>query len=235
MAAATTVNLDMSLDDMIASRPKANNRRRGGGAGGGGGRRNAGGNGSFVLGGGAARGNNRSGRRNAPYTVPPGPSGGGSKIVVSNLHQNVTEADLKELFTTQVGPLSKVTLSFDSAGRSRGIAHVIFRREQDAAIAFQRYNGVTLDGRPMRIEIVLQPGQVAAASNGGRRNIVVGAPNARKNGRGAAAGGKGGRGGRRGGEKKTPKTAEELDAEMAAYMSQAADKSQVAIDEDTPM
>ncbi|KAG0262545.1 hypothetical protein BG011_010047, partial [Mortierella polycephala] len=159
--------LEMSLDDIIktqkANRPRSNAPR--GGRGG-------------SRGSGPAR-HGRQGRDNKPYqagaqqyrntqaaplhtsvirqSVPDG-----SKMQVSNLDNRVSADDLKLVFTTRVGPLKKCTLMYDQNGKSTGTAIVHFSRVGDAAIAYSKFNGVPLDGRPMKIEIILAPATAQA-------------------------------------------------------------------------
>lgn len=52
----------------------------------------------------------------------------------------------QELFHSTVGPLREVTLHYDSAGRSKGVAAVHFQRKGDGAKAFQQYNNRLIDG-----------------------------------------------------------------------------------------
>ncbi|KAF9133140.1 hypothetical protein BGW39_010469 [Mortierella sp. 14UC] len=152
----------------------------------------------------------------------------GSKMNVSNLHTGVSAEDLKNVFTSRVGPLKKCSIMYDQNGKSTGTALIHFSRVGDAAIAMQKFNGVPLDGKPMRIELVIAPGAVQAAlptANAPRAPRAAGNSNQRQpqqRGQGATRGGdRAGRGrGRSGrqGEKKTPKTADQLDAEMTDYM-----------------
>lgn len=72
---------------------------------------------------------------------------------MSNLNYKVTDSDLKELFST-IGPLKKVALAYDANGKSQGTAEISFVRSQDAQAAAKKYDNVSLDGRPMVIEIV---------------------------------------------------------------------------------
>ncbi|KAG6839490.1 hypothetical protein C0991_002175 [Blastosporella zonata] len=138
------------------------------------------------------------------------------KIIVSNLPIDVNEAQIKELFTQTVGPLKEVTLHYDQAGRSKGVAAVHFQRKGDGTKAFQQYNNRLIDGKkPMKIEIVVAPTPVSLAS---RVAPAEGAAPAN----GAAR--TGGRGGRRGGgrpgrarKEKPAKSAADLDAEMEDY------------------
>ncbi|KAL0577190.1 RNA-binding RNA annealing protein [Marasmius crinis-equi] len=68
------------------------------------------------------------------------------KIIVSNLPPDVNEQQVKELFHTTVGPLKEVTLHYDSAGRSKGVAAVHFQRKGDGTKAYQQYNNRLIDG-----------------------------------------------------------------------------------------
>ncbi|THH19277.1 hypothetical protein EW146_g1853 [Bondarzewia mesenterica] len=79
----------------------------------------------------------------APVTNPTQPA---DKIIVSNLPQDVNELQIKELFHTTVGPLRDVTLHYDSAGRSKGVASVLFVRKGDGSKAYQQYNNRLIDG-----------------------------------------------------------------------------------------
>ncbi|KAI0217539.1 hypothetical protein L0F63_000630, partial [Massospora cicadina] len=91
--------------------------------------------------------------RQAPYRRGPDSPrrGNGSisdtgSIFVSNLHFNVSEGDLKELFG-QVGVIRSASLNFDARGASNGTGVVVFSRPNDALVAVKKYNGVTLDGK----------------------------------------------------------------------------------------
>ncbi|KAK4544949.1 hypothetical protein LTR36_003854 [Oleoguttula mirabilis] len=172
----------------------------------------------------------------APKTAPTGPAGtgpasGDSKIIVSNLPQDVTETLIKDFFSKAVGHVKKALLSYGPNGRSRGEASIIFSKPDSAAKAQKEFNNVGVDGKPMRIEIV----GAAATSRAPAKNLAdrmakpksavkenqksvtakKGTPKAATNG--AAAGGRGGKkaAGRAGRPK--AKTADELDAEMADY------------------
>ncbi|OUM58687.1 hypothetical protein PIROE2DRAFT_15974 [Piromyces sp. E2] len=127
----------------------------------------------------------------------------GSKIMISNLEYKVTEKDLRELFN-DIGPIRSVSLNFDHNGRSKGSGQVVFVRRGDAKRASDKYNNVTLDGRAMKIEIVLSSTAAAAvASRSGRKG---GPRNGRRNNRFNK-------------NKEQQKSAEQLDAEMDAYMA----------------
>ncbi|KAF9278946.1 hypothetical protein BGZ68_008219 [Mortierella alpina] len=116
---------------------------------------------------------------------------------------------------------------YDQNGKSTGTAVVHFTRVGDAAIAYSQFNGVLLDGRPMKIEIVLAPATAQAvlhptsaprtpAHNQQRSNNQNPNQNQGRGGRGGRGRGRGGR--QSGGEKRENKTADQLDAEMTDYM-----------------
>ncbi|KAG5635242.1 hypothetical protein H0H81_011958 [Sphagnurus paluster] len=201
--------MDKALDDIIAAKPRSARRgstRRGSAR-------------AQVLGNPVVSPAARA-RANAPVngaksaTVQPSPA---DKIIVSNLPLDVNEAQVKELFNTTVGPLKEVTLHYDHAGRSKGIAAVHFQRKGDGTKAYQQYHNRLIDGKkPMKIEIVVAPTPVPLSSR------VAPAPDAAPTNaavpRGARAGRRG-RGGKAGGSRKErpAKSAADLDAEMEDY------------------
>merc|ERR1719319_1938710 len=247
--------MDMSLDAIIAA-----GKGKGGGSGGRGGggapRTRGGSRGGARGGAGGFRERSRSAGRDSYNRGNPdgqwdhdmygngGGGGGGGrvaalttsgpgKLLVSNLDFGVSESDIHELFS-EFGNLKLATVHYDRSGRSLGTAEVCFDRRSDAVKALKQYNGVPLDGRPMRIEIAGSDRELAApqplrrvgGTEGrvGRPRPDMGrrSPAAPRRG-GGGGGGRGGRGGagvRGGGRAKEPeKSKEDLDAEMDAYMS----------------
>jgi len=235
--------VDMSLDDIIKNKPK---RRPGRG-----GRR-----GGSVRGSTAGNANPNAGSAARARYSGAAPASNGAvqhalatpaagtkqpdstKIIVSNLPQDVNEAQIKELFSSTVGALKEVNLHFDSNGKSKGVAFVTFSKKGDANKAYGSYNNRLIDGkRPMKIEIVLEPPppptlaqrvgapaaqpKVAAApaANGNASAAPKKAPGRGRSGRG--------RGGKKRGPDRPTKSLADLDAEMEDY-TQTTDGAPVA-------
>ncbi|KAJ2747744.1 hypothetical protein GGI20_000214 [Coemansia sp. BCRC 34301] len=144
------------------------------------------------------------------------------RIHISNLDFGVSEGDLRQLFG-QIGQISFATLNYGPNGKSKGTGEVKFKNPAHASQAVEKYHGVTLDGRPMRIEIAFNPLAAAAVAPmmmpammqapmvqasgntrsrrggaGGSGNNAGGQAN-NNNGGASVVASSGGRGGRRGG------------------------------------
>ncbi|KAG2195889.1 hypothetical protein INT47_002932 [Mucor saturninus] len=168
--------LDMALDDVISqnrtSNKRSNNNSRRGN--------------SRSTGGGVNKNRSGGGVRSSPYNARPARNTprnarpavetrntntrNNNSLVVANLHFNVTEKDLYDLFG-QIGQLKRAFLHIGPNGKSAGIADVVFVNGNDAEKARNTYNNVELDGRPMRITNASIVSAVAASlpSNNGRR------------------------------------------------------------------
>ncbi|KAL6244207.1 RNA-binding RNA annealing protein [Rhinocladiella similis] len=150
-----------------------------------------------------------------------------SKIVVSGLPFDVNEAQIKEYFTKSVGKVKKVSLQYNQNGQSRGIADIQFISSDAAAKAAKDLNGMLVDKRPMKIELVVDARSVPTAPAKSLADRVAANPKAQpKSATAVKKDTKDGAKGRAGkpARKRTarsarpkPKTAEELDAEMTDY------------------
>ncbi|KIV87243.1 hypothetical protein, variant [Exophiala sideris] len=153
-----------------------------------------------------------------------------SKIVVSGLPFDVNEAQIKEYFTKSVGKVKKVSLQYNQTGQSRGIADIVFLQPDSAAKAAKDLNGMLVDKRPMKIEVVVdasripEPTQAKSLADRVAANPKAQPKSATTVKKAAAKDGAkervaGGRNRKRQGRNPRPKakTAEELDAEMTDY------------------
>jgi len=231
--------MDMSLDEIIKIDGISGNRR-GRGRGRGRGAARGRGTGQMRTAGGQAAGRltSRAGARSTPYNRPnkvpqdkwqhdmfDGPKTrgtGAAHLLVSNLDFGVSDTDIQELFM-EFGHLKKAAVHYDRSGRSQGTADVIFDNRNDAVTAMKQYNGVPLDGRPMKIQLVSDGGSTVGRTSASTGGAEFNRPKTSGT-RGRGQGGRGGtRGGSRGGarEKKTPVTAEDLDADLDSYISKA--------------
>ncbi|CCE26899.1 related to RNA annealing protein [Claviceps purpurea 20.1] len=165
---------------------------------------------------------------------------GESKVIVSNLPKDVSEQQIKEYFVQVVGPIKRVDLVYGPNSMSRGIANVSFHKSDGASKAYQKLNGLLVDNRPIKIEIVVGAAHVdkvlPAVKSLAERTAQPKQPKAQPRSaastkganNGAAKSGNGANGAankKRRGRNARPvkKTADELDTEMANYFSGAAD------------
>ncbi|CAN9185801.1 unnamed protein product [Alternaria alternata] len=167
----------------------------------------------------------------AAPTAPAASLGGETKIMVSNLPRDIDNAQLQDYFVSAVGVgrPKKVLLQYDAQGRSVGSATIIFNKHDQAAKATAALDGVKIDGRPVRVEMLVSAAAIPATTRPASLADRVTQPKKDKpkpataekaapgatRGRGQTRGKGKGRGGREARPKK--KTVEELDAEMADY------------------
>ncbi|GFF50599.1 RNA binding domain protein [Aspergillus lentulus] len=98
-----------------------------------------------------ARGSRRP--RGDRYSPSPDRAPAGTKIRVENLHYDITESDLEDLFS-RIGPVSNLSLVYDRAGRSEGVAYVTYNRANDARTAIAEFDGANAKGQPIRLTLV---------------------------------------------------------------------------------
>lgn len=222
-----TGKLDQSLDEILSARPGAGARRRSQ-------RRSTAGRPTPTapVGGVQKKMKAPAAPKSAPTKAATAP--GDSKIMISNLPKDVTEPMIKEYFVNSIGPVKKVEISYGPNGQSRGSAHVTFSRPDGASNAFKKVNGVLLDNKPLKIEIVVGNAEAEkvippAKSLADRVTKPKAQPkSAANNKHGAndkADATKNKRARRPRNGRPTKKTKEELDADMADYFVAPADNA----------
>ncbi|GAA5931819.1 hypothetical protein JCM10213_005864 [Rhodosporidiobolus nylandii] len=140
------MNIDRPLDEVIQEKRKS---RSGGGRRGGRGPRAA----AAANGEGAAAAPAAAPRQpRQPKAAAAQPAAAqttqhvGDKVIVSNLPEDVNEQQIRELFTSTVGPVRRVELSYNPQGKSKGVATVLFNKAEHATSAYQQYNKRLIDG-----------------------------------------------------------------------------------------
>ncbi|KAM7194743.1 THO complex subunit 4A [Rhypophila sp. PSN 637] len=95
----------------------------------------------------------RGPRRDYRSGSPSGSDTRGSKIRVDNIHYELTREDMEDLFS-RIGPLVKLDMKYDRAGRSEGTAFVTYESHRDAAQAIREYDGANAAGQPIRLTLM---------------------------------------------------------------------------------
>ncbi|RAL67295.1 hypothetical protein DID88_008058 [Monilinia fructigena] len=222
--------LGQSLDEILATQRATGTGRGGRGNGRRGGRASGGRNATAAPVGGVSK--SKKPVKGSTKATPTGPSGGNvpSRIVVSNLPYDVTEQQIKEYFHEAKLHTKTVQLVYGPNGVSRGEANITFHRPGDAAAAVSRLNGVKVDNRALRVQLLVDAQAAAVFEEKAAKKLMdristtpksqpkSAVPN-KSNGKdqGAKRGGKRGSRGGSNTARPTKKTAEELDLEMADY------------------
>ncbi|KFA60882.1 hypothetical protein S40285_04862 [Stachybotrys chlorohalonatus IBT 40285] len=231
--------LDQSLDEIATAQRRTSSRRRGAP------RRSSGRPAAAAPVGGIQK-NTKPARGAAAKAGPVKAvaATGDSKIIVSNLPKDVTEKQIKEYFVQSVGPIRRVELVYGPNSQSRGIANVTFNKADGASIALQKLNGLLVDGRPIKIEVVVgaaqakqvipqakslaeRTSQPKAQAKAQPKSAATDKQNTNV-GKGGAA--RGGRGNKRQPRNSRPakKTEAELDSDMADYFGSAPNENATA-------
>ncbi|EPZ31994.1 RNA-binding domain-containing protein [Rozella allomycis CSF55] len=129
-------------------------------------------------------------------------------VSIENLSHEVSEAELRDIFE-RTGPINRIKIDYDSAGRSNGSAEVHYKFKDDSYKAVTSFNNMTLAGLNIRVAAIKK--EIPQRNNfrdnhrGFKRDRYARGP--RYSGR------------KDENDRKPPKSAEELDADMEAYMS----------------
>lgn len=90
------------------------------------------------------------------------------RLFVGNLPFDVTEEELRDLFSS-IGRLSQVFLPVDrESGRKRGFAFVEFDSDENAGEAIHRFNDMNFKGRPLALSEARARGRRSAPASAGR-------------------------------------------------------------------
>jgi len=186
--------------------------------------------------------------RNAAIRAPIAPAASlNNKLVVSNLHYEITPKDLTSIFG-QIGTLIREPLlRYDRSGRSIGSAIIAFETVAEAIRAKKQFDGILAKGQPMSIAFDTMPPRAprrsASAPTASLLNRIqkpplverlslddstIKAPSGPRAFTGGPVRNRPSRGGgsantiaRAPKGPKKPKTAEELDQELDAFMGDA--------------
>ncbi|KAL7410776.1 hypothetical protein BDY24DRAFT_398447 [Mrakia frigida] len=244
------MDVDMSLDDMIATKPRGGGRRRGGGGPSRGAPAAAAATTLVPVKGTtvraryaqpipiaqAAQQTNQRQAQAAANIQAGVQEQEAFKIIISNLPLDVDDNAVKDLFHSTVGPTKDCSLTYDRNGKHKGVATVVFQRRGDAQKAFKTYNNRLIDGRtPMKVEIVysgLLVAPLASRVAPMAAPVVAPAPVYQSVAvpmsgapRGEPRVGRGGRSGGRGGRgvdtgRRPTKSQADLDAEMDSFLAE---------------
>lgn len=81
-----------------------------------------------------------------------------NRLYVGNLPYSYSEVELRQLFG-QIGRVDSVYLPLDrETGRPRGFAFVQMATEEEAEEAIARFDGASLDGRKIRVNVAQERG-----------------------------------------------------------------------------
>ncbi|EDV46633.1 uncharacterized protein LOC6550125 [Drosophila erecta] len=128
-----------------------------------------GGGGGGGVGGGAAQSmSHPMTMRRSPPTLPLSTSNskGGYRLLVSNLHANVTTADIRELFS-DIGPM------YDAHVVRPGTAEVIYKSLKHAEMAVDAYHHREFDDQPMHCVLVNPHSSLRSSHNASSRTVTT--------------------------------------------------------------
>ncbi|QRW05474.1 RNA recognition motif protein [Ceratobasidium sp. AG-Ba] len=181
-----------------------------------------------------------------------------ARLNVSNLHYEVTQKDLASIFGAIGTLVREPTIRYDRSGRSTGVATVQFVNARDAVAAQKQLDGALAKGEVMNIKLDTAPPPRSRAADGrtststllnrmdkkpladrladsepsktaGDRSGPVRNAKPKAKPTGKQASGKPAR------VKSAPKTAEELDQELEAFMGEGEDSAPKDKEEDVAM
>jgi glyoxylase-like metal-dependent hydrolase (beta-lactamase superfamily II) len=80
----------------------------------------------------------------------------GGVVELSGFPQDLTTAMIEEYFSNSIGPIKDLELVPEEKGVRRGVAIISFKNPKDAQRAVDTLNGVNVDGKPLKLELVAE-------------------------------------------------------------------------------
>ncbi|TGZ77841.1 hypothetical protein EX30DRAFT_398246 [Ascodesmis nigricans] len=109
------------------------------------------------------RGDGHSSDR-ADHAIHAGVPQSGARLKIENLHYELGEEELMGLFR-RIGPVTKLNLLYDRAGRSEGVAFVTYEVAADAHRAIEEFDGANAHGQPITLTLVSRGGRAPQSSS----------------------------------------------------------------------
>lgn len=66
--------------------------------------------------------------------------------LVASVYITAPEVNCDQELFKRIGPIIKLDLKYDRAGRSEGIAYVVYEQREDATKAIREYDGANANG-----------------------------------------------------------------------------------------
>jgi RNA recognition motif-containing protein len=92
------------------------------------------------------------------------------KLFIGGLAFSTSDDRLREVFTQAGGVESAAVVKDRDTGQSRGFGFVEMESAEAAAEAVSKFNGQTVDGRTLKVEIANSKGAGGGAGGGGSRS-----------------------------------------------------------------
>ncbi|SCU93422.1 LAMI_0E14312g1_1 [Lachancea mirantina] len=145
----------------------------------------------------------------------------GTKVNVEGLPRDIKQDAVREFFTSQIGGVTRILLSYNERGLSTGMATITFKSSDKAKEAVSKFNGAPIDGGRTRLKLnlIIDPTKKPLASRiqplAQRKVPAVKAPTKK-----AAAVKKQKKVEKKKNPKPEKKSLEQLDQEMADYFEE---------------
>ncbi|SCV06085.1 LANO_0H21770g1_1 [Lachancea nothofagi CBS 11611] len=90
----------------------------------------------------------------------------GTKVSVEGLPRDIKQDAVREFFTSQVGGVARILLSYNERGLSTGMATITFKNAEKAREAVKKFHGAPIDGgrSKLRLSLIVDPSKKPLAS-----------------------------------------------------------------------